>query len=63
MIKRKAAGLLFTAITTQWSVRADEQLKTILTKLKPSLFAPNTVSTNQFEYGSSLSPDGKSLLL
>lgn len=62
MIKRKAiakAGLLFTAIATQWSVQADEQLQTILTNLKPSLFAPNTVSTNQFEYGSSLSPDGK----
>lgn len=62
MINKKAvvkAGLLLTAIATQGFVQADEKLQTILTNLQPSLFAPNTVSTNQFEYGSSLSPDGK----
>ena len=62
MVNHKAVakfGLLLTAIATQWSVQADEKLQTLLANLQPSLFAPNTVSTNQFEYGASLSPDGK----
>ncbi|AOT08699.1 PD40 domain-containing protein [Pseudoalteromonas luteoviolacea] len=61
MIKHETVtkiALLISAISAQWSVQADEKLATILNNLEPSLFAPNTVSTNQFEYGSSLSPDG-----
>ncbi|TMP38233.1 hypothetical protein CWB96_22315 [Pseudoalteromonas citrea] len=62
MIKHKKVakiGLLISAISAQWFVQADEKLAMTLNNLEPSLFAPNTVSTNQFEYGASLSPDGK----
>ncbi|MEQ2352927.1 hypothetical protein [Pseudoalteromonas piscicida] len=62
MIQRKTVakiGLLISAVSAQWSVQADDKLAVILNNLEPSLFAPNIVSTNQFEYGSSLSPDGK----
>ncbi|KZN66448.1 hypothetical protein N473_08640 [Pseudoalteromonas luteoviolacea CPMOR-1] len=57
-IKVVKVALLMSAFSAQWSVHADDKLATILNNLEPSLFAPNTVSTNQFEYGSSLSPDG-----
>ena len=36
----------------------DDKLKQILSELKPELVAPGTISTRQWEYGSSLSPDG-----
>ncbi|MBQ4880297.1 PD40 domain-containing protein [Pseudoalteromonas luteoviolacea] len=52
-------ALLISVFSAQWSVQADDKLTAILNNLEPKLFAPNIVSTNQFDYGSSLSPDGK----
>lgn len=38
---------------------ADEKLNTLLSELKPALFEPGVISTEQFEYGSSLAPNGQ----